>query len=132
MKYILLILLLISSSSQASWAELNYDTSSECFTTGIKRVFVPFPGFGTFACAKDIAQQLPDYKKSFNLLAGHTAGLVGAGLASFLMLVAGAYLEVPIAREVLGRELTKCLVNSPQASIIKMFRSLQNQPCENS
>lgn len=132
MKYALLVLSMYSFNSHASWTELKYNTSSECFNTGIKRVFVPFPGFGTLACLKDAATQLPDYEKSANLLGGHTAGLVGVGLASFLVLVAAAYLKIPAANTILGPEITHCLIKAPKSIVKNIFKNLDSNSCKKS
>ncbi|GMU19600.1 MAG: hypothetical protein AMXMBFR12_07920 [Candidatus Babeliales bacterium] len=106
MKHRLLVLLLLSPfTSNASWIEFNYHTSSDCFQTGIKRVFVPFPGIGTVACLKDAIKQLPDYEKSGNLLAGHLAGLFATGCISMAALIIGLNAGIPGCKEVLGREL---------------------------
>lgn len=108
MKYRLLVLLLLSPFiSNANWVELNYHTSSDCFQTGIKRVFVPFPGIGTIACLNDAIKQLPDYQKSSNLLAGHLAGLFATGCISMTALIIGLNMGIPGCKEVLGSELSR-------------------------
>lgn len=96
------------------YTELKYNTPSDCFATGIKRVFVPFPGWGTFACIKDAIKQLPEYDKSANLLAGHATGLMAAGFTSSLLLLIGAWLKIPGAKKILGPEITKYLVTIPK------------------
>lgn len=108
MKYKLLVLLLMFSvDSNASWTQLNYNTPSECFASGVKRVFIPFPGIGTFACLKDAAKQLPEYENSFQLLAGHATGLFASGCIAMVTLILGLQLDIPGCREILGPELAQ-------------------------
>ncbi|CAN5119459.1 hypothetical protein BH09DEP1_BH09DEP1_1880 [soil metagenome] len=107
---ILLINIPIQSSEHTyAYFTLNYETPSDCFETGIKRVFVPFPGFGTFACLKDAIVQLPNAQKSGSLIAGHMVGLLGAGLTSTFCLMLAEYLDIPGAKEIIGPELSGLL-----------------------
>lgn len=99
------------------YTELKYSTPSDCFATGIKRVFVPFPGFGTFGCINDAIKQLPEYEKSANLLAGHATGLMVAGFTSGLLLLIGAWLKIPGSKNILGPEITKYLVTIPKEAL---------------
>lgn len=123
MKYVLLSLLLtFSLTNQAHWLELKYDSSAECYNTGIKRVLVPFPGFGSIACLKDAVKQLPDYEKSASLLAGHTVGLITAGLATSIVLVIAAWLKMPEAENILGPTLTDYLITIPKQALKKPDR----------
>lgn len=92
------------------WTTLNYQAPEECFKTGIKRVFVPFPGFGTWACIKDAIRMLPQYEKSGQLVAGHAVGLVGASVATITLLVIAAHVDVPYAKDILGPYLVRWFV----------------------
>lgn len=108
MKYRLgLILMICSSQTYTHWTELTYDTPAACFSTGIKRVFIPFPGFGTYACVKDTIKQMPEYKKSAHLLAGHITGLVATGCITFAALIVGLNGGIPGCRQVLGDDLAQ-------------------------
>ncbi len=106
MKYILsMSLMACSLAADSHWYELKYDSPSDCFTTGAKRVFVPFPGFGTIGCVKDAMKQLPDYNKSAHLLAGHATALITSGFLTFAALVVGLNCGIPGTKQVLGPEL---------------------------
>lgn len=113
MKYQILLLFTLILTGKFAGSEkkiyeliqLNYDTSSECFNTGIKRVFIPFPGLGTFACAKDVIKQLPDYQKSGNLLAGHIVGLLVSSCIVTATLIVGLNVGIPGCKEILGATL---------------------------
>jgi hypothetical protein len=120
MKYTVLVFLLIySCNSHARWTELKYNTSSECFTTGIKRVFVPFPGFGTIACLKDAIVQLPHYEKSTHLLAGHATALVASSCICIVALAIGLNLGIPGCKQVLGADIAQHLkLHLPSNSVI--------------
>lgn len=89
------------------WTTLSYETSSECFYSGIKQVYTPFPGFGSIACVKKSITLLPDLEKSGNLLAGHAIGLLAIGLTSTIGLIIAAHLGIPSAKSILGPELTR-------------------------
>lgn len=101
------------------WTKLSYQTNKDCFNTGIKRVFVPLPGIGTFACLKDAVKQLPEYEKSAHLLAGHGIGLVGASLATILALIFMAHMGIPGAKNMLGPELTRWFVKPVVPPVFK-------------
>lgn len=132
-KKILIVLLCTNNISAYislnTWTELKYNTPSECFATGIKRVVVPFPGIGTIACIKDAVKQLPDFEKSTNLLVGHTAALVSAGLASFMALIVAAYLDIPHAKNILGPEISYYFVAAPKDALKDVIAKLSTNKC---
>lgn len=92
------------------WTTLRYQTSTDCFYSGIKRVYLPYPGIGTLACLKTAVELLPEPNKSFYLMLGHTVGILEVSMATFLGLVIAAKLGIPHARTILGPELTRWLV----------------------
>lgn len=92
------------------WTTLRYQTSIDCFYSGIKRIYLPYPGIGTLACLKTAVELIPEPNKSFHLMLGHTAGLMGASLVTFLGLIIAAKLGIPHAKTILGPELTRWLV----------------------
>lgn len=129
--FIILLLLLFSFSLcdagiPKSWTTLSYDTNHACFYSGIKRVYVPYPGFGSLACLKKSIQMLPDIEKSSYHMAGHAVGLVGASLATCICLVIAAHMGIAPAKNILGPSLTALFVTNPRSFIYQTIGSFDD------
>ena len=106
-----ILLLLVSLHTAAhvplqNWTTLNYETNHECFYSGIKRVYIPYPGIGSILCLKKAVTLLPDIQKSGNLIAGHVLGLMSAVIICTVGLIIATRLKIPGAQSTLGPELT--------------------------